>query len=93
MTIAKLARSEIQALKPYEAAAQADDKIRVNANEAPWTGSTDHFRRPLNRYPELRPSRLIGSCFLSCRTGQPAHHDTNILDVQALRGGSRCRDT
>jgi len=58
MTIAKLARPEIQALKPYEAAAQIEDTIRLNANEAPWTSSTDNFRRPLNRYPELRPAQL-----------------------------------
>lgn len=58
MTIAKLARPEIQSLKPYEAAAQVDDTIRLNANEAPWTSRSDRFRRPLNRYPEIRPARL-----------------------------------
>jgi len=58
MSITKLARPEIQALKPYEAAIQVDDTIRLNANEAPWTSSGDHFRRPLNRYPEIRPAQL-----------------------------------
>jgi len=58
MSIDKLARPEIQALKPYEAAVQVDDTIRLNANEAPWTSSGDHFRRPLNRYPEIRPAQL-----------------------------------
>ncbi len=58
MSIDKLARPEIQALKPYEAAVQVDDTIRLNANEAPWTSSGDHFRRPLNRYPEIRPAKL-----------------------------------
>ncbi len=58
MTIAKLARPEIRALKPYEAAAQVHETIRLNANEAPWTSSRDHFRRPLNRYPEVRPALL-----------------------------------
>ena len=58
MTIAKLARPEIRALKPYEAAAQVHETIRLNANEAPWTSSSDHFRRPLNRYPEVRPALL-----------------------------------
>lgn len=58
MTIVKLARPEIQGLKPYEAAMQVDDTIRLNANEAPWSGSNDNFRRPLNRYPEIRPARL-----------------------------------
>ncbi len=58
MSIVKLARPEIQALRPYTAAAQVNDTIRLNANEAPWTSRDDHFRRPLNRYPEVRPVRL-----------------------------------
>jgi histidinol-phosphate aminotransferase len=58
MTITRLARPEIQALQPYEAAVQVDDTIRLNANEAPWTSDGDRFRRPLNRYPEIRPAQL-----------------------------------
>ncbi len=58
MTIANLARPEIRALKPYAAAVQVDDTIRLNANELPWTSNHDHFRRPLNRYPEIRPAAL-----------------------------------
>jgi histidinol-phosphate aminotransferase len=58
MTIARLARPEIRALKPYEAAQQVDDTVRLNANEAPWSSAADHFRRPLNRYPEIRPVAL-----------------------------------
>ncbi len=58
MTIAALARPELRALQPYEAAQQVDDTIRLNANEAPWSSSADRFRRPLNRYPEIRPGRL-----------------------------------
>ena len=58
MTIADLARPEIRALKRYEAAQQVDDAIRLNANELPCTNSNDAFRRPLNRYPEVRPAAL-----------------------------------
>lgn len=58
MTIAALAREELRALQPYEAAQQVADTIRLNANEAPWSGKTDRCRRPLNRYPEIRPARL-----------------------------------
>lgn len=58
MSIASLARPEIQALAPYEAAVQVEDTIRLNANEAPWTSRVDRFERPLNRYPEIRPSGL-----------------------------------
>jgi len=84
MTIAKLARSEIQALKPYEAAAQVDDTIRLNANEAPWTSSTDNFRRPLNRYPELRPSRL--------RAGLAARYGCSESQLLVTRGASEAID-
>lgn len=58
MSIAHLARPELQQLEPYEAAVQVDDMIRLNANEAPWTGNGARFRRPLNRYPEIRPASL-----------------------------------
>ena len=58
MSVAMLARPEIRALKPYGAAIQVADTIRLNANEAPWRNSIDHFRRALNRYPEIRPAHL-----------------------------------
>jgi histidinol-phosphate aminotransferase len=58
VSIISLARPEIQALHPYEAAEQVDDTIRLNANESPAAGSPGRFRRPLNRYPEVRPQRL-----------------------------------
>ena len=69
MSIAALARPEVRDLKPYEAAAQVEGTIRLNANEAPWSGS-DAFRRPLNRYPEIRPARLRET--LASRFGCPA---------------------
>ncbi len=58
MSIVNRARPEIRALKAYQAAEQVDDTIRLNANESPSTCSTGHFRRPLNRYPEVRPLAL-----------------------------------
>ncbi|MGI9273171.1 MAG: histidinol-phosphate transaminase [Woeseiaceae bacterium] len=58
MSIVKLARPEIQELTPYGAAAQVKNTVRLNANEVPWTRNGDTFRRPLNRYPEVRPARL-----------------------------------
>jgi histidinol-phosphate aminotransferase len=66
MSIAELARPELRALRPYEAAQQVEDTIRLNANEAPWSSRADRFRRPLNRYPEIRPRSLaktLGSYF------------------------------
>ena len=58
MSIANLIRPEIRALRPYHAAEQVNNTIRLNANESPWAASDDHFRRPLNRYPEVRPAKL-----------------------------------
>lgn len=58
MSIADLARPEIRALSAYGAAEQVDDTVRLNANESPRTTGGNKFRRPLNRYPEVRPQRL-----------------------------------
>lgn len=58
MSIVELARPEIQALDPYEAAEQVSDTVRLNANESPEACDAGRFRRPLNRYPEVRPRQL-----------------------------------
>ncbi|MBT8105226.1 MAG: histidinol-phosphate transaminase [Woeseiaceae bacterium] len=58
MSIVQLARPEIRSLHAYEAAEQVDDTIRLNANESPHRCAIGDFRRPLNRYPEVRPSKL-----------------------------------
>lgn len=58
MSIANRARPEIRRLVPYQAAIQLHDTVRLNANEAPWTSGADRYRRPLNRYPEIRPAGL-----------------------------------
>ena len=84
MSIDKLARPEIQALKPYEAAVQVDDTIRLNANEAPWTSSGDHFRRPLNRYPEIRPTQL--------RIALAARYGCAEANLSVTRGTSEAID-
>jgi len=72
VSIVKLARPEIQALTPYDAAAQVNNTVRLNANESPLSSSIGNFRRPLNRYPEVRPQRLqaaLASRF-GCRANQ-----------------------
>jgi histidinol-phosphate aminotransferase len=58
MSIMNVIRPEIRELRPYHAAEQVNDTIRLNANESPWTAVDDQFRRPLNRYPEVRPTGL-----------------------------------
>jgi histidinol-phosphate aminotransferase len=72
MSIVKLARPEIQILRPYEAAQQVDDTVRLNANESPRPTCAGNFRRPLNRYPEVRPQALQRSLArrFGCRPGQ-----------------------
>ncbi len=58
MSLVERIRPELRALSPYSAAEQVDDTIRLNANESPFTAPTDHFRRPLNRYPKVRPDTI-----------------------------------
>jgi histidinol-phosphate aminotransferase len=58
MSITRLVRPELCALHAYDAAEQIDDTIRLNANESPRRSPIGNFRRPLNRYPEVRPQLL-----------------------------------
>lgn len=58
MSITKLVRPELRAMHAYDAAEQVDDTIRLNANESPRRSPIGNFRRPLNRYPEVRPQKL-----------------------------------
>lgn len=58
MNVIDLARPEIRTLKPYQAAQQEPGTVRLNANESPRANSIGSFRRPLNRYPEVRPAQL-----------------------------------
>lgn len=58
MSITDLVRPEIRAMRAYDAAEQVDDTIRLNANESPRRSTIGNYRRPLNRYPEVRPQKL-----------------------------------
>ncbi len=58
MSITRLVRPELRSLHAYDAAEQVDDTIRLNANESPRRSTIGNFRRPLNRYPEVRPQNL-----------------------------------
>lgn len=84
MSVVKLARPEIQALSAYKAAAQIDDTVRLNANESPAVSPIGNFRRPLNRYPEVRPQRLQAA--LASRFG------CNIEQLLVTRGSSEAID-
>lgn len=80
MSIEALARPEILALRPYVAASQPADAVRLHANETPFDAGGDH----LNRYPQIRPLDLQRS--LARRFGVAA---TNVL---ATRGSSEAID-
>lgn len=58
MSLMERIRPELRGLLPYSAAEQVDQTIRLNANESPFTAPTDNFRRPLNRYPRIRPETI-----------------------------------
>lgn len=82
MSIVDRARPEIRELQPYRAAEQLEDTIRLNANESPWAWDDDRFRRPLNRYPEVRPRTLRD--LLARRYGCPAE---NLLVTRGTSEG------
>ena len=48
------ARDDVASLRSYQAGAQVDNTIRLNANEAP----VSHDALPLNRYPEVHPDSV-----------------------------------
>jgi histidinol-phosphate aminotransferase len=58
MTIAAIVRPEIRDLQAYQAVAIADDRVKMNANEAPVATGTGE-ENGLNRYPAPRPATLI----------------------------------
>jgi histidinol-phosphate aminotransferase len=84
MSIVKLARPEIQAMRAYEAAIQVDDTVRLNANESPRISPIGNFRRPLNRYPEVRPQKLQQA--LAARFG------CSVEQLLVTRGSSEAID-
>jgi histidinol-phosphate aminotransferase len=84
MSIISIAREELLRLAPYSAAEQLEDTIRLNANEVPFRNGVDHFRRPLNRYPEVRPSRLQATL--------AAHYGVAAERLLVTRGSSEAID-
>ena len=70
MSIARLARPEIVAMKAYASARVEGPAsgVLLNANEAPWPVLVlDADSAPLNRYPEPQPGKLLaGMAALYC---------------------------
>lgn len=84
MSALALARPEIAALAPYSAAVQVKDAVRLNANESPVTSGGESFRRPLNRYPEVRPQKL--------RAAMASHFGCQPDNLLVTRGSSEAID-
>lgn len=84
MNVLQLARPEIRALTAYDAASQVEASIRLNANELPYTTSGGRFRRPLNRYPEVRPVALQATL--------ASHYGCRAEQLLATRGSSEAID-
>ena len=64
MSVLDLARVEILNLRPYSSARReaGEAEVMLNANEAPWPPSgvqSGSCGRPLNRYPDPQPERLL----------------------------------
>lgn len=81
MTVLNIVRPEIRRLSPYEAASQADQFVRLNANEASWH---DEAFSGLNRYPEIRPVQL--------RDAMASHYGVGSDRILVTRGSSEAID-
>ena len=67
-TAEKLARQELIAMVPYQSARRLfssadaqDDKIWLNANEAPGSGQYQLSAMNINRYPDFQPDSLLSA--------------------------------
>jgi histidinol-phosphate aminotransferase len=83
LTVENLIRPEIRDLQPYETAKQVRGLVRLNANEAPWSGDGS-AEDGLNRYPEIRPLEL--------HTRLAAQYGVSADMVLATRGSSEAID-
>lgn len=84
MSILNLVRPTIRAMHAYDAAEQIDDTVRLNANESPRSSTIGGFRRPLNRYPEVRPQKL--------REALAARFGCKVGELLVTRGSSEAID-
>ena len=58
MKVKSLVRPEVLALKPYVPAKKVKNKIRLNANESPYTVTEFAALNKLNLYPDARPDEI-----------------------------------
>ena len=58
MKIKDLIRPEVLNLKPYVPATKVLDKVRLNANESPYSVTQSATMESLNLYPDARPDEI-----------------------------------
>ena len=58
MKIKDLVRPEVLNLKPYVPATKVLDKVRLNANESPYSVTKSASNDALNLYPDARPDQI-----------------------------------
>ena len=58
MKIKDLVRPEVLNLKPYVPATKVLDKVRLNANESPYSVTKSASKDALNLYPDARPDQI-----------------------------------
>ena len=61
MNIKDLVRPEVLNLKPYVPAKKVLDKVRLNANESPYSVTQSASESFLNLYPDARPDQITVS--------------------------------
>ena len=81
MKVNNLVRPEVLALKPYVPAKKVKNKIRLNANESPYTVTEFAALNKLNLYPDARPDEIRNKIadYLNI------NEDSALLHVEALK--------
>ena len=84
MNIKDLVRPEVLNLKPYVPAKKVLDKVRLNANESPYSVTKSASEGFLNLYPDARPDQIRSavSCYL----------DLPIENIVITRGSTEAID-
>jgi len=83
-TVKDLARPEIRNLRPYRPADSESGLLRLNANETPWRPAGDGSADGLNRYPQVRPFRLMETL--------ADYYDVHTNQLLVTRGSSEAID-
>ena len=84
MNIKDLVRPEVLNLKPYVPAKKVLDKVRLNANESPYSVTQSASESFLNLYPDARPDQI--------RSAVSSYLDLPIENIVITRGSTEAID-